>query len=122
MRKTLRSVVLGSLLLFGTALAFASPAFADCEGMREFTGLIQGMKKGEKGGFVVDNRQGDKVKFVRDATSVVVDERGGDKPKSKWDELANGDYVSVCWKFTDNPRKAYKVTVRPAPAESGAVE
>jgi hypothetical protein len=117
MRKSLRNVALGSLLLFGTALAFASPAFADCEGMREFTGLLQGMKKGEKGGFVVDNRQGDKVKFIRDATSTVVDESGGAKKKEKWDDLANGDYVSVCWKFTDNPRKAYKVQVRPAPKE-----
>jgi hypothetical protein len=122
MRKSLRSVVLGSLLLFGAALAFASPAFADCEGMREFTGLIQSMKKGEKGAFVVDNRQGDKVKFIRDATSVVVDERGGDKPKTKWDELANGDYVSVCWKFQDNPRKAYKVQVKPAPKDEGEEE
>ena len=119
MRKSLRSVALASVLLFGTSLEFASPAFADCEGMRAFTGLVQGMKKGEKGGFVVDNRQGDKVKFIRDATSTVVDERASDKPKTKWDELANGDYVSVCWKFTDNPRKAYKVQVKPAPAEAG---
>jgi hypothetical protein len=62
------------------------------------------------------------VKFIRDATSVVVDERGGDKPKTKWDELANGDYVSVCWKFQDNPRKAYKVQVRPAPQEAAEEE
>ena len=81
MRKSLRNVVLGSVLLLGTSLVFASPALADCEGMREFTGLLQGMKKGEKGGFVVDNRQGDKVKFIRDATSTVVDESGGAKKK-----------------------------------------
>jgi len=119
MRQSVRSVVLGSVLLLGTSLAVASPAFADCEGMREFTGLLQGMKKGEKGGFVVDNRQGDKVKFIRDATSTVVDESGGEKKKEKWDDLANGDYVSVCWKFQDNPRKAYKVQVKPAPKETG---
>ena len=122
MRKSLRSIALGSVLLLGTCLALASPAFADCEGMREFTGLLQGMKKGEKGGFVVDNRQGDKVKFIRDATSAVVDESGGAKKKEKWDDLANGDYVSVCWKFTDNPRKAYKVQVKPAPTEAAEEE
>jgi hypothetical protein len=119
MRKSLRSLAIGSALLFGFSLFFASPAFADCEGMREFTGLLQGMKKGKKGRFVVDNRQGDKVKFIKDATSTVVDERGTDKPKTEWDDLKNGDYVSVCWKFTDNPRKAYKVQVKPAPAEEG---
>ena len=122
MRKSLRNVALGSVLVFGTSVGLASPAFADCEGMREFTGIVQGMKKGEKGGFVVDNRQGDKVKFIRDATSTVVDERGGDKAKTKWDELANGDYVSVCWKFQDDPRKAYKVQVKPAPADEAAEE
>jgi len=122
MRKRLRALALWSVLLAGTSLAFVGPAFADCEGMREFTGLLQNMKKGAKGGFVVDNRQGDKVKFIRDATSTVVDESGGAKPKTDWDSLANGDYVSVCWKFTDNPRKAYKVTVKPAPKEEAAEE
>ena len=122
MRKSLRALALWSVLLAGTSLVFAGPAFAGCEGMREFTGLLQGMKKGAKGGFVVDNRQGDKVKFIRDATSAVVDESGGATPKTEWDKLANGDYVSVCWKFTDNPRKAYKVTVKPAPKEEAAEE
>jgi hypothetical protein len=119
MHKRLRSLAFGSAVLFGLSLAFASPAFADCEGMREFTGIVQGMKKGKKGRFVVDNRQGDKVKFIRDKTSEVVDERGAGKPKTEWDQLANGDYVSVCWKFTDNPRKAYKVQVKPQPQEAG---
>ena len=117
MRKSLRAMAMWSVLLFGASV-LAGPAFAGCEGMREFTGLVQSMKKGEKGGFVVDNRQGDKVKFIRDATSTVVDESGGAKKKEKWDDLANGDYVSVCWKFTDNPRKAYKVTVKPAPQDA----
>ena len=54
---------------------------------------------------------------MRDATRTVVDESGGAKPKAEWDALANDDYVSVCWKFTDNPRKAYKVTVKPAPKD-----
>jgi hypothetical protein len=121
MRKSLRAMAMWGVLLFG-ASALAGPAFANCEGMREFTGLVQSMKKGDKGAFVVDNRQGDKVKFIRDATSTVVDESGGAKPKAEWDQLGNGDYVSVCWKFTDNPRKAYKVTVKPAPTESAEDE
>ena len=117
MRKSLRVAALWSVLLLGTSLVLSGPAFAGCEGMREFTGILQGMKKGEKGAFVVDNRQGDKVKFMRDATSTVADESGGATPKTEWDKLANGDYVSICWKFTDNPRKAYKVTVKPAPKD-----
>lgn len=122
MRKGLRAIALWSAVVFGASLALSSPAFAGCEGMREFTGLVQNMKKGKKGGFVVDNRQGDKVKFIRDDTSTVVDESGGAKPKAEWDQLANGDYVSVCWKFTDNPRKAYKVTVKPAPKDAASEE
>ena len=122
MRNILRETVLWSALWIGASLALASPAFAGCEGMREFTGLLQGMKKGDKGAIVVDNRQGDKVKFIRDETSAVVDESGGAKPKADWDDLANGDYVSVCWKFTDDPRKAYKVTVKPAPKDSAEDE
>jgi hypothetical protein len=122
MHQSLRGIALWSVLVIGTSLVFAAPASAACEGMREFTGLIQNMKKGEKGGFVVDNRQGDKVKFIRDATSTVVDETGGEKPKAKWDDLANGDYVSVCWKFADDPRKAYKVQVKPAPTEAATEE
>jgi len=122
MRKGLRALGLWSALLAGASLAYANPALANCEGMREFTGLVQGMKTGPKGGFVVDNRQGDKVKFIRDATSTVVDESGGAKPKKDWDDIANNDFVSVCWKFTDNPRKAYKVTVKPLPKDGAAEE
>ena len=122
MRKGLRTTALWCALVVGASLVLSGPAFAGCEGMREFTGLLQGMKKGKKGGFLVDNRQGDKVKFIRDDTSAVIDESGGAKPKADWDDLANGDYVSVCWKFTDNPRKAYKVTVKPAPKEEVAEE
>ena len=122
MRNSLRSIALWSLLVVGTSLLLSGPALAGCEGMREFTGLLQNMKKGNKGGFLVDNRQGDKVKFIRDATSTVLDESGGPTPKTEWDKLANGDYVSVCWKFTDNPRKAYKVTVKPAPKDDAKEE
>ena len=120
--RNLRSIGLLCTLVMGTALVLGTPAFAGCEGMREFTGLLQGMKKGEKGSFVVDNRQGDKVSFVRDKTSSVVDESGGATPKAEWDQLANGDFVTVCWKMADKPRKAYKVTVMPAPKENTTEE
>ena len=122
MQKGLRAIGLWCAVVVGASLVLSGPAFAGCEGMREFTGLVQSMKKGKKGGFVVDNRQGDKVKFIRDETSKVVDESGGAKPKADWDDLANSDYVSVCWKFTDNPRKAYVVTVKPAPKDAAADE
>ena len=121
MRRDLRSTALCALVL-GAALALSGPAFAGCEGMREFTGLLQGLKKGDKGSFVVDNRQGDKVSFNRDATSKVVDESGGPTPKAEWDQLANGDFVTVCWKFTDKPRKAYTVTVKPLPKDNASDE
>jgi hypothetical protein len=122
MRKIIRSLALSAALLLGTSVAFASPAFADCGSMREFSGLVQSMKKGNKGGFVIDNRMGDKVKFNKAEENTVEDERPGDKKKAKWDDLANGDYVSVCWKMMDKPRKAYKVIVKPAPAEAGEEE
>ena len=122
MRNGFRSIALWSLLLVGASLLLTGPAFAGCESMREFVGLVQGMKKGDKGAFVVDNRKGDKVKFVRDATSSVMDESGGATPKAKWDDLSNGDFVAVCWLMKDNPRKAYKVTVMPAPKDEAADE
>ena len=49
MRKNLRAMALWSVLLLGTSLVLTGPAFAGCEGMREFTGILQGMKKGAKG-------------------------------------------------------------------------
>jgi len=108
--------------LVGASLPLVAPparAAGECEGMRSFTGMIQKFKKGKKGRFVVDNRMGDKVKFVKPDSPRIVDQRDAPKPKQKWADLRNGDYVMVCWKFTDNPRKAYTVVVKPPPDEKG---
>ena len=114
-KKTLRCLVLVAF-----AASFSTPAFADCDGMREFSGLIQSYKKtGRKAGFVLDNRMGDKVKFLKAEDVEVVDSRGSDKPITEWEKLKNGMYASVCWKFTDDPRRAYKVTVKPEPKDDG---
>ena len=113
MRRTVRFLALVALIA-----AFASPALADCEGMREFSGLIQSFKKtGKRAGFVIDNRMGDKVKFRKAENVEIVDERGGDKPVTEWKGLKNNMYASVCWKFTDDPRLAHKVTVKPEPKD-----
>jgi hypothetical protein len=124
MRKGLRTIALWSVLMIGASLALSGPAFAGCEGtLAEFSGTVQSMKKGQKGGLVIDNRMGDKVKFIRAETSKVSDESGGAKPKADWDDLANGDYVSVCWnRMEKGTRKAYQVIVRPAPKESAEDE
>jgi hypothetical protein len=120
MKVSLRMLALATLLAAGAFAAVPAAAEEECAGMRQFSGLVQGLKKGDKGQLVVDNRMGDKVKFVRDATSTVSDQTGGNR--NDWDSLKNGDYVSVCWKFTDNPRKAYKIYVKPVPAESAEEE
>jgi len=118
MRYRLRTFALASAMAFAASL-LAAPAMAgDCEGMRQFSGLVQKFKKGNKGKFLVDNRMGDKVKFVRADSSEVVEERSAPKkPAAEWDDLKNDTYVKVCWKFTDNPRKAYKVYVMDPPAD-----
>ena len=122
MRKKLFPFILAAAA-FAVAIP-AVPAFAgECEGMRQFTGAVQGFKKGKKGRFVLDNRQGDKVKFVKPEAPKIVDERSDpSKPKAEWSDLKNGDYVSVCWKFTDNPRQAYTIYVMDKPKDSAVDE
>jgi|GEM_PF-981402 len=113
MRNTLRSCALLALVLVAVPLV-AMPALAQ---YREFSGLINKVKKGKKGKLIVDNRMGDKVSFVRvDSTEV------SGEGKSKWDDLRKGDYVTVSWKMMDKPRKAYKVEVKPTPKEAGEDE
>ncbi len=121
MRKSKGIVGLLSLAL-AMPLFAAAPAAADCEGMREFRGLIQKYKKsGRKAGFVLDNRMGDKVKFQKAESVEVVDTSSAGKKAEKWEDLKNNMYVGVCWKFTDNPRLAYKVTVQDEP-DDGATD
>ena len=71
--------------------------------MREFTGRIDKINKKQ---MIVDNRMGDKVKFVYAKGETVVE-----GTKEKWKKLKNKDWVRVSWKFIDKPRKAYKVVV-----------
>ncbi len=91
-------------ILFAVALtvAWLAPSIASAQ-MREFTGRID---KVNKKTMIVDNRMGDKVKFVYAKKDTVVE-----GTKTKWKKLKAKDWVTVSWKFIDNPRKAYKVLV-----------
>jgi hypothetical protein len=81
---------------------------------RQFTGRIDKINDKQ---VIVDNRKGDKVKFVRvDETKVA------GEGKAAWDDLKKGDWVTVDWKFIDKPRKAYNVNVIPERAEEGEDE
>jgi hypothetical protein len=99
--KTFRSVFVTASLVLAALIIVPSMASAQ---YREFTGRID-MVKGKK--FIVDNRKGDKVRFeFLESTEVT-----GEKTKVK--SLKKKDWVTVSWKFTDNPRKAYKIVVLP---------
>ncbi|MCP3983154.1 MAG: hypothetical protein GY723_02125 [bacterium] len=127
MRKTSRA--LGTLSMtasraFGTLsmtvaaalILSATPAAADCAGMREFRGRILEFKKiGKKPGFVVQNQRDDKVAFRKAKSIRVVDRRAGAEHAIKWKDLHEDMDISVCWKFDDrpdHPPRAHKVTVR----------
>ena len=91
------------------ALAVAAPEIASAQ-YREFTGRIDKID-GKK--LIVDNRQGDKVSFMKvddTAVSVATGAQVKDK-KESWEDLKKKDWVTVSWKFVDKPRKAYKVEV-----------
>jgi hypothetical protein len=94
-------------LVFAVALLAASmflPSSAAAEEVyREFTGRIDRVNSKQ---MIVDNRMGDKVKFMFAKGETVVE-----GTKSEWKNLKMKDWVTVSWKFTDKPRKAYKVLV-----------
>ncbi|HTY19459.1 MAG TPA: hypothetical protein VMH82_17165 [Myxococcota bacterium] len=77
---------------------------------REFSGVVDEISAKK---LIVDNRKGDKVPFEKLDSTVVEGE------KTKWEDIKKKDWVTVEWKFTDKPRKAYKVTVTPPKAEAG---
>ncbi len=90
--------------LFTALLALLVPAVASAQ-MREFTGRVDAINAKQ---IIVDNRMGDKVKFVRVDSTVVEGE------KTKWEDIEKKkDWVTIHWKFIDKPRKAYKVIVLP---------
>lgn len=105
-----RRLALAALLAALLPLVVPSTASAQ---MREFTGKVDNINKKQ---IIVDNRMGDKVKFVRVDDAVVEGE------KTEWDEVKKSDWVTVHWKFIDKPRKAYKVTVLPPKDEEGEEE
>jgi hypothetical protein len=92
-------LVLAAAILVVGLLA---PSLASAQ-MREFTGRIDKVNRKQ---MIVDNRMGDKVKFVYAKGETVVE-----GTKTEWKKLKQKDWVTVSWKFVDKPRKAYKVVV-----------
>lgn len=107
MRNVTRRFFLAAAL---AALVMLAPGAAIAEDYREFTGQIDKIKKKK---LIVDNRKGDKVSFVQIDTTEVSGE------KTAWKKLKKKDWVTVSWKFSDKPRKAYKVVVLPPRKEAG---
>jgi hypothetical protein len=95
-----------ALAAFASVLSIAS-AHAQ---MREFTGLVDNVSEKK---IIVDNRKGDKVSFNKLEETTVEGE------KAKWEDLKKKDWVTVSWKFSDNPRKAYKIQVLKPQEEAG---
>jgi hypothetical protein len=125
MRKSLtrNALAAGALAaLAAGALALAAPArrSAAQEGAdvyREFFGIVQAVSGKE---LLVDNRMGDKLKFVPADDVKVVDATGNpERKKEKWGDLKKSDWVNVSWKMMDKPRKAYIVKVMPPKEEAG---
>ena len=94
-----RIAALAALALVAVLLL---PASASAQ-MREFTGRIDKINAKQ---MIVDNRMGDKVKFVFSKGETVVE-----GTKTDWKKLKQKDWVTVSWKFVDKPRKAYKILV-----------
>ena len=97
--RTPRSALVAAVVLTAVLLL---PSLASAQ-MREFTGRIDKVNKKQ---MIVDNRMGDKVKFIYAKDDTVVE-----GTKSEWKKLKTKDWVKVSWKFIDKPRKAYKVVV-----------
>lgn len=99
----------GQIASMALVAAFVWSASASAQ-MREFTGQVDNISEKK---LIVDNRKGDKVPFMHLPETVVEGE------KTKWEDVKKKDWVTVHWKFTDNPRKAYKVVVLPPREEAG---
>jgi len=99
-------------LSFAVALAAPLAASAECDG-RVFEGKVD--KVNDKQIFV-DNRKGDKLAFTKTDNTAV------SGLKTKWEDIKNNDWVGVCSKMLEKPRKAYSVEVKNPPAETGVEE
>jgi hypothetical protein len=98
------------LLAAAFTLVALLPSAASAQ-MREFTGRLDKVNKKQ---MIVDNRMGDKVKFVFAKGETTVE-----GTKTEWRKLKTKDWVTVSWKFIDKPRKAYKVVVFEKEEEEG---
>ncbi|MGH0031394.1 MAG: hypothetical protein ACQGVC_16475 [Myxococcota bacterium] len=113
MRRIARQLAMIGLVAL--VLPVALPGMASAQ-YREFTGKVDKINKRK---MIVDNRMGDKVTFERLKGTKVEDTSGGKKPKAKWTDLKNDDWVTVRWKMIDKPRKAYEIIVLPEKDEAG---
>ena len=103
MRKLTTGIALFALL------ALLVPGIAAAQ-FREFRGKVDRINKRV---LIIDNRQGDKLKFIP-AEDITVE---GEKDAYK--RVKKNDWVVVSWKMVDNPRVAYKIVVLPDQKESG---
>ena len=103
MRKFTTGIALVALV------ALLLPGIAAAQ-FREFRGKVDRINKRQ---LIIDNRQGDKLKF-KPAEDVVVE---GEKDSYK--RVKKNDWVIVSWKMADNPRVAHKIVVLPTQAEDG---
>jgi len=99
-----RSMVARGLALALFAMAMADVAAADD---REFAGKIDRVTQDA---LIVESRMGDKLRFER-TEETAVSGGSGESRRASWADLEPGDRVSVRWKLTDEPRKAYEVIV-----------
>ncbi len=106
MRKCSAGIALVALV------ALLLPGIAAAQ-FREFRGKVDRINQRQ---LVIDNRQGDKLKFERGADVVVEGE------KDAYTRVKKNDWVIVSWKMADNPRVAYKIVVLPEQQEAGRDE
>jgi hypothetical protein len=103
----MRKIATGAALF--AVLALLLPGLAAAQ-LREFRGKVDKIN-GEE--VIIDNRQGDKLRFLP-AEDVVVQ---GEKDSYK--RVKKGDWAVVSWKMMDDPRVAYKIVVLPDQEEGG---
>ena len=96
-------------IAFVAIVALLLPGIAAAQ-FREFRGKVDRINKRQ---LIIDNRQGDKLKF-KPADDIVVE---GEKDAYK--RVKKSDWVIVSWKMSDNPRIAYKIFVMPDQSEAG---
>ena len=98
-----------SLLVAASLLA---PGIASAQ-LKDFEGKVDSISDSK---IIVDNRKGDKITFDKVADSTV------EGKATAWDAVKKGDWVAVSSKMLEKPRKAYKVTVKDAPADAAVDE